>query len=104
MIYICICKAARGSYRQGDPASKSTYIIYAKGPIQACRETLKTRVHSDREPLQKVVHAKKWALQIRGPPDKVTLTYKMPLQTMWPYRQGPLTYKDFIQTRGLYSK
>ena len=59
------------------PASKG---IQAKGPIEVCREPLKTRAHAD---LHKMV-----------PTDKVTL------QTKGPYIQGVSTDKGALQTRG----
>ena len=78
------------------PSSKGPLqYIHARGPIQVCRETLKTGGHTENGPYRQNDPADKGTLHTRGPTDKGVIP------TRGPYRQGGLIDKEFIQTKGL---
>ena len=85
---------------QGAPTDKGPYLqaraptLYTdNGPIEVCKDTLKTRARPNGGPLQTKRHYRKWVF-----------TYREPLQTRGHHRKGAIIDKEFIQTKGLYSK
>ena len=75
-------------YRQGVSTYKGTLQARTLHYIQACREFLRARAHTDKVSLQKV------AFIYKGPYRQEVTTVNGPLYTRGPCRQGVTTYKE----------